>query len=96
MVPEFAEVAFKLEKGELSVPVKTQFGWHVIRVADKRTKTVPPFDQVKSQIEKYVVNKAQAERVAQLRADAKIERLDAKPAAPVADPSLNPAAPTKK
>ena len=38
MVPEFAEAAFKLDKGEISEPVKTQFGWHVIKVEDKRTQ----------------------------------------------------------
>ena len=36
MVPEFSEVAFKLDKGQLSEPVKSQFGWHVIKVEDKR------------------------------------------------------------
>ncbi len=44
MVPEFAEVAFKLDKGQVSDPVKTQFGWHIIKVEDKRTKPVPEFD----------------------------------------------------
>ncbi|MGH9810977.1 MAG: peptidylprolyl isomerase [Terriglobia bacterium] len=98
MVPEFAEVAFKLDKGKISDPVKTQFGWHVIMVMDKRAKVIPPFEQVKPQIENYVAHKAQAERVAQLRATAKIEKLDAPAAAtaPPADPALNPAAPTKK
>ena len=51
MVPEFAEVAFKLDKGQISEPVKTQFGWHIIKVEDKRTKPVPEFDKVKDQIE---------------------------------------------
>src|SRR4051812_17349838 len=46
MVPEFAEVAFKMYPGQLSNPVKTQFGWHVIKVEDKRTKEAPPFDAV--------------------------------------------------
>jgi peptidyl-prolyl cis-trans isomerase C len=78
MVPEFAETAFKLEKGQLSEPVKTQFGWHIIRVEDKRSKPVPEFEKVKDQIETYVVRRAQAEMIQKLRGDAKIERLDEK------------------
>jgi len=93
MVPEFSEVAFKLDKGQLSDPVKTQFGWHIIKVEDKRVKPTPTFDQVKSQIETYVTHRAQAALVEKLRSAANIERMD-KPAAP--DPSLNPAAPAKK
>jgi peptidyl-prolyl cis-trans isomerase C len=82
MVPEFSEAAYKLDKGQLSDPIKTQFGWHVIRVEDKRDRPVPPFEQVKDQIETYVVRKAQAEMIAKLRQGAKIERLETKPAEP--------------
>jgi len=78
MVPEFAEVAFKLNKGEVSDPVKTQFGWHIIKVEDKRTKPVPEFDKVKDQIETYVTRKAQADYIHKLQETAKIERLDKK------------------
>jgi peptidyl-prolyl cis-trans isomerase C len=78
MVPEFAEVAFKLEKGKVSEPVKTQFGWHIIKVEDKRGKPVPEFDKVKEQIETFVMRKAQGEYIAKLRAGAKIERMDKK------------------
>ena len=93
MVPEFAEVAFKLDKGQLSDPVKTQFGWHIIKVEDKRIKPTPTFEQVKPQIDNYIAHRAQAELVENLRKSATVERLD-KPAAP--DASLNPAAPAKK
>jgi peptidyl-prolyl cis-trans isomerase C len=96
MVPEFADAAFKLDKGQISDPVKTQFGWHIIKVEDKRTKPTPTFDEVKTQLETYVEHRAQADLVQKLRSAANIERLD-QPPPPAADPSaLNPAAPAKK
>ncbi len=94
MVPEFAEAAFKLEKGQVSDPVKTQFGWHIIKVEDKRQKPVPAYEQVEDQVEQYLVRKAQADMVTKLRADAKIEKTaaPAKPAAPApAAPAADPA-----
>lgn len=80
MVPEFANVAFSLEPGKISDPVKSQFGWHIIKVEEKRNRKPPEFEQVKAQIETYVTRKAQADYVAKLREAAKVERLD-KPAA---------------
>jgi peptidyl-prolyl cis-trans isomerase C len=81
--------------------VKTQFGWHVIKVEDKRTKPMPKFEEVKPQIEQFVTRKAQAELVTKLRAEAKIERMDkpatpAEPAKPEAKPEAKPAEPAKK
>jgi len=92
MVPEFANVAFSLEKGKISAPVKTQFGWHVIKVEDKRTKPKPSFEDVKPQVEQFVARKAQAEFVTKLRADAKIEK-NYKVEEPKADAPAAPAAP---
>jgi peptidyl-prolyl cis-trans isomerase C len=67
MVPEFADVAFKMYPGQVSNPVKTQFGWHVIKLEDKRTKPIPEFEKVKDQIETFLTRKAQTEYVAKLR-----------------------------
>src|SRR6201997_2795566 len=79
MVPEFSAVAFALEPGKISDPVKSQFGWPILKVGETRTRKPPEFDQVKGQIETYVTRKAQAEYVGKLREAAKIERMD-KPA----------------
>ncbi len=50
MVDAFSKVAFELEEGALSVPVETEFGWHIIQVQDKRKVNIPPFEEVEQQI----------------------------------------------
>ncbi len=102
MVPEFADVAFKLEPGKVSDPVKTQFGWHVIKVLDKRKKPFPPFEQVKDQVEHFLQQKVQGETILKLREAAKITRTD-EPAKPAEAPkpteapkNAAPAEPAKK
>ena len=78
MVPEFAEQAFKMNKGDVSDPVKSQFGWHIIKVEDKRSKPAPAFETVKEQVEQFVTRRAQAEYISKLREGSKVERLDKK------------------
>ncbi len=75
MVPEFAEAAFKLTIGQLSEPVRSQFGWHVIKLEGRRDKPFPDFDAVHDQVARYAVQKAQSEYIAKLRETAKIEKL---------------------
>ncbi|MGB6698580.1 MAG: peptidyl-prolyl cis-trans isomerase, partial [Methylocella sp.] len=91
------------EVGQVSDPVKSPFGWHIIEVMDKRQKTFPPFDQVKDQVTRYVVQKAQTALVADLRKTAKIERTEppelpktAKPAVASPTPAKPAPAPGKK
>ncbi|MCK0208263.1 peptidylprolyl isomerase [Starkeya koreensis] len=79
MVPEFADVAFAMKPGEVSQPVKTQFGWHIIKLEEKREKPVPTFDEVKPQIEQFLAQKAQAEAVQKAREAAKVEKTAAAP-----------------
>jgi peptidyl-prolyl cis-trans isomerase C len=79
MVPEFADVAFKMYAGQLSNPVKTQFGWHIIKLEDRRSKQPPEFEKVRDQIEAFLSRKAQTDFIAKLRQSAKIKRLDKPP-----------------
>jgi peptidyl-prolyl cis-trans isomerase C len=76
MVPQFGKAAFEAKVGDVTEPVQTQFGWHVIKVEDKRARPLPKFEDVKGEIETYLVRKAQQDVVLSLRGDAKLERLD--------------------
>lgn len=76
MVPEFEKAAFTMIKGQVSEPVKTNFGWHIIKLEDRRRKPPPSFDEVKETIlNSLAVLKAQ-EVVGALRKKADVEYLD--------------------
>jgi peptidyl-prolyl cis-trans isomerase C len=80
MVPEFANIAFQMQPGQMSNPVRTPFGWHIIKLEDRRNRPVPEFDKVRQQIETFLVRRGQTELITQLREKAKIDRLDQKDA----------------
>ena len=74
MVPEFEAVVFTMNKGDVTkVPVKTQFGFHVIKVEDKRAAPPPAFDQVKDQVKQVVMRDKYMEMLKTSREGAKIE-----------------------
>ena len=77
MVPEFERAAFALGEGEItSSPVKTQFGWHVIKVEGYRKTQPPTFASVKQRLETEISQEVSAAYVSELRKLAKIERYD--------------------
>ena len=83
MVPEFEQAAFALDKGKVTTtPVQTQFGWHVIKVEDKRTQEAPKLEEMAPQIRQGMAREIGASVTQELRKSAKIERfnLDGTPA----------------
>lgn len=59
MVPEFENAAFGMKKGEISKPVKTQFGYHIIKLVDKKESTTNSFEEVKDQIRQFLLGRKQ-------------------------------------
>ncbi len=86
MVPAFATAAFALQPGQYTkTPVKTEFGWHVILVVDRRVKQPPTFDEARQQVGHMLARDIVEAKVKDLRGEAKIEAfgLDGKPLATV-------------
>ncbi|MEA1649923.1 peptidylprolyl isomerase [Nitrospirillum sp. BR 11164] len=101
MVAPFADAAFAMKPGEVSkTPVKTDFGWHVIKVEDRRKRQAPPFEQVKGQVAQAEAQDLAAQVVDELRKGAKVEAFDitGKQAISLTPPpaAAKPAAPAKQ
>lgn len=98
MVKEFADAAFGLKKGELSeTPIKTQFGYHIIQLDDRRTAPPPALEELSDQIREELAREAVTAQLDKLRAGAKIEKFNIDgskaEAAPAAAPTATPAKP---
>lgn len=80
MIPEFSDAAYKLKKGEISAPIKTSFGWHIIKLDDRRPVQAPSFDEMKEALRGEVTNKAVQGYVEELlkKADVKYFGADGK------------------
>ena len=73
LVPEFGEMAFMLKVGEISKPVKTQYGWHIIKVEDARPAQFLGFDDVKNNIKNNLEQQAIQQFLLKTTKDAKID-----------------------
>ena len=76
MIKPFEEAAFKLEAGKISDPLQTQFGWHIIKVEEKRNRPLPSFDQVKDTIYDQLTQQKATQTLRDLQGTAKIEIVD--------------------
>jgi peptidyl-prolyl cis-trans isomerase C len=76
MVPAFSKAAFELQAGQVSKPVKTDFGWHIIKLEDRKKGTAQPYDQVKNAIRNVLVRQKVQAKLASLKDVAKVEIVD--------------------
>jgi peptidyl-prolyl cis-trans isomerase C len=85
MVPEFSQAAFALKAGEVSEPVKTEFGWHIIRVDERRAQPAPSFEDSVDELRQTVAQEEVAKIMEGLR-----EKADIKTFNPDGTPQVTP------
>ena len=96
MLPEFSDAAFGLKPGQITeAPVKTRFGWHVIKLEERRTAPAPALDQVRDEIRQSLIQEGVARVLTQAKAGVAIEKFsqDGTPLPPAADPAAAAATP---
>jgi peptidyl-prolyl cis-trans isomerase C len=94
MVPEFATAAFQLQPGQVSEnPVRSPFGWHVIKVEERRTAAPPPFEEVSQTIRQQLMEAEVQAAVERARIAARVERFNLDGTAPRAIDAAEPPAP---
>jgi len=95
MLPEFSDAAFALKVGEITkTPVKTRFGWHVIKLEERRTAPPPAFDQVRDEIRQQLIQEGVQKVLAQAKQGVEIQKFnqDGTPMAPTPAPTAAPGA----
>ena len=76
MVPPFEEAAFNLKKGEVSEPFQSEFGWHVVKVDERRQRAAPSFESVKDRVVAALIHRKAQQIAGDLRGKAQIEYID--------------------
>jgi peptidyl-prolyl cis-trans isomerase C len=94
MVPQFEEAAFKLQSGEVGEPFESQFGWHIVKVDERRQRPAPSFETVKERVRAAMIHQKAQEIAGELRGKAQIEYIDPEIRKSV-ESELQPAAPKK-
>lgn len=90
MVPAFEAAVVGLKPGQVSEPVQTQFGWHVIKLMETRLQEAPPLSEVEGELISDIQQQAIAARLSEIEATADVSRVESTEVAPgfLSDPSI--------